>query len=252
MNGSLVEWLALPLSGSVDHVLDPSLAWHGRLMVLAWAVLLPLGALAARFFKILPGQGWPEVLDNARWWGAHRLFQYAGVSVALGALALAWRAGEPPWRSLHSLGGWLVMALALAQVMGGALRGTTGGPARPGAPAAAGDHYDMSPRRVWFERVHKSLGWGAILLAILVIVLGLVHADAPRWMLAALAVWWAVLVAAFWGLQRAGWCADTYQAIWGPDPRHPGNRRPPVGPGIRRGTDIGQISRRPNRAAPPS
>jgi len=247
----LVAWFALPLSGAVDHTIESRLAWHGRLMVLAWAVLLPLGALAARFFKVLPGQGWPEVLDNARWWHAHRLLQYAGVAVAVGGLAVAWRAAEAPWRSLHTLGGWLVMALAFAQVVGGGLRGTTGGPARAGAPPVPGDHYDMTPRRVRFERVHKALGWTAILLSMGVIVLGLVQADAPRWMLVALAGWWAALAAAFVGLQRAGWCVDTYQAIWGPDPVHPGNRRRPVGPGIRRGASIGQRGGRGNRAAPP-
>jgi hypothetical protein len=42
------------------------------------------------------------------------------------------------------------------------------------------------------------------------------------------------LGAAFARWQRAGRCIDTYQAIWGPDPAHPGNRRPPVGWGVRR------------------
>ena len=37
-----------------------------------------------------------------------------------------------------------------------------------------------------------------------------------------------------WRLQRQGRCIDTYQAIWGPDPRHPGNRLKPVGWGVRR------------------
>jgi hypothetical protein len=49
-----------------------------------------------------------------------------------------------------------------------------------------------------------------------------------------LALWWALLGAAFARWQRAGRCIDTYQAIWGPDPAHPGNRRPPVGWGVRR------------------
>jgi hypothetical protein len=28
-------------------------------------------------------------------------------------------------------------------------------------------------------------------------------------------------------LQRRGLAVDTYQAIWGPDPQHPGNATPP-------------------------
>ena len=39
-------------------------------------------------------------------------------------------------------------------------------------------------------------------------------------------------------LQRAGRCIDTYQAIWGPDPCHPGNSRGVIGWGIRRYTAV--------------
>jgi hypothetical protein len=88
-------------------------------------------------------------------------------------------------------------------------------------------------RRV-FERLHKGLGWLAVLVAALAILLGLGLVDAPRWMALTLALWWLALVAVFVRLQRAGRCIDTYQAIWGPDPAHPGNRLKPVGWGIRR------------------
>jgi hypothetical protein len=73
-----------------------------------------------------------------------------------------------------------------------------------------------------------------VLLAVLVIALGLVAADAPRWMALALAVWWLMLGALGWRWQTQGRCIDTYQAIWGPDPMHPGNRVPPLGWGVRR------------------
>ena len=61
--GSVVQWLATPLSGAAHHALKPWLYWHARSMVLGWSVLLPLGILIARFFKIIPGQDWPRVLD---------------------------------------------------------------------------------------------------------------------------------------------------------------------------------------------
>jgi hypothetical protein len=35
-------------------------------------------------------------------------------------------------------------------------------------------------------------------------------------------------------LERAGRCIDTYQAIWGPDLKHPGNQRLHVGWGMLR------------------
>ena len=92
----------------------------------------------------------------------------------------------------------------------------------------------MSPRRQRFERLHKSMGWLAVGLSVAVLLLGLAVADAPRWMLLSLLVWWCALAlcAALW--QRQGRCLDTYQVIWGADPAHPGNRLRPIGWGVRR------------------
>ncbi|MCC6869943.1 MAG: cytochrome b [Burkholderiales bacterium] len=207
-------------------------------MVLAWGILAPVGALAARYGKILPGQGWPRRLDNPLWWHAHRGCQYAAVALTFVGLYLAWTAGADSTRSLHAVLGWGVALAGIAQVAGGLLRGSKGSTAEP-----AGDHYAMTRRRVRFERIHKSLGWGAVLLAAATIVLGLHLADAPRWMAAILLLWWAGLGAVAFVLQRRGWCADTYQAIWGPSPEHPGNRIPPIGWGIRRGEAIGAAYR---------
>ena len=46
--------------------------------------------------------------------------------------------------------------------------------------------------------------------------------------------WWLACLIVFGVLQRRGLAFDTYQAHWGADPVHPGNRRPPIGFGIRR------------------
>jgi hypothetical protein len=231
----MLEWLATPLSGASTHDIEAAMAWHARLMALAWGVLLPLGALAARFFKVLPGQDWPRVLDAKPWWHAHRLLQWSGVALMTLALALVLvrqdAPGRPPAAVAHAWLGWLLAAAAWLQVAAGQARGSKGGPT---AAELRGDHYDMTPRRVRFERLHKGLGWAALGGAVACIGLGLVTADAPRWMPLALALWWALLGAAFARWQRAGRCIDTYQAIWGPDPAHPGNRRPPVGWGVRR------------------
>ena len=92
----------------------------------------------------------------------------------------------------------------------------------------------MTPHRLRFERFHKSLGWLAVIAGVAVIALGLGVADAPRWMPIVLCVWWAALAGLALQWQRQGRCIDTYQAIWGPDPAHPGNHLRPIGWGVRR------------------
>ncbi len=230
---ALLDWLSLPWSGSAQHHIEPWAFWHARCMVLGWAVLLPLGALAARYYKVTARQRWPEQLDNKAWWHSHQLLQWAGVLAMSAGVAFAWRRGHGAAAAaqLHALAGWALVALGWTQVAYGLARGSKGGPTDV---RTRGDHYDMTPRRVHFERIHKSLGWLAVLAAIAVTVLGLQVADAPRWMFALLSTWWLLLATVAWRLQRRGRCVDTYQAIWGPDPRHPGNRIKPIGWGIRR------------------
>jgi hypothetical protein len=226
MNAALVDaldWWLLPLSGSSTHEVSAWVSWHGRLMVLSWGLLLPLGVLVARFFKIMPGQDWPRVLDNQRWWTAHLHGQSWGVALAVVGVALVWghAAGATPSAQLHGVLGWSVMALALVQVLAGLARGSKGGPTEP---TLRGDHYDMTRWRKTFERLHKTGGYVALLLAMAALALGLVVADAPRWMVLGLGAWWVVLVTVFVRLQAQGRCIDTYQAIWGPDECHPGNQ----------------------------
>jgi hypothetical protein len=230
-----LAWLLAPLSGAVSHDIAPWAAWHARCMVLAWGVLLPLGAIAARFFKVTRRQDWPRVLDSKPWWHAHRGLQWAGVVVMTAGLALVWNrpssGSANPTAAAHVWAGWAVCVAAWLQVAGALARGSKGGPT---GDQMRGDHYDMTPWRQAFERVHKALGWLAVVAAVGVTVLGLSVADAPRWMLLLLLLWWAALATAFGVLQLQGRCIDTYQAIWGPDRSHPGNRRKPVGWGVRR------------------
>jgi hypothetical protein len=230
------QWLSTPLSGASEHLIEPHVYWHARLMVLAWGICLPLGALVARYFKVTPGQDWPRVLDNKAWWHSHRALQYGGVLAMSVGVYLVWPTGmawDLTWSAsgLHHTLGWCVLGLGWVQMVSGMLRGSKGGPTDQ---HMAGDHYDMSVWRVVFERVHKSLGWLAIGLSVLVIVLGLLAADAPRWMLITMLLWWSVLFGIAVQLQRRGCCIDTYQAIWGTQPDMPGLQRPPIGWGVRR------------------
>ena len=229
----MIDWLLSPLSGAAQQPIAAWAMWHARCMVLGWGLLLPLGVLAARFYKVTPRQPWPQVLDNPAWWHAHRGLQWAGIGVMSLGAALAWQqaSAATPLARLHGTAGWVLVVAGWLQIAGGLARGSKGGPS---AATLRGDHYDMSPQRIAFERLHKALGWAALLAAVGVIALGLVLADAPRWMALLLGAWWLALAGGFTHLQRRGRCIDTYQAIWGPDPRHPGNHLAPIGWGVRR------------------
>jgi hypothetical protein len=232
----MLDWLFMPIDASRGHTIDAYAAWHGRLMVLAWAFLFPLGITLARYFKITPRQKWPEQLDNKLWWFGHLGVQYAGGFAVIAALFLNWfspnRSGALP---LHAALGWIVIAFCSMQFVGGWLRGSKGGPTNPAADGSfAGDHFDMTRRRKAFEYVHKTLGYVAISLASAVVINGLWLVNAPRWMWLGLAIWWVGLVAAWISLQWRGRAIDTYQAIWGPSPDLPGNRLNPIGFGVHR------------------
>jgi hypothetical protein len=227
------DWLATPLSGAPDHAIAPWAMWHARVMVLAWGVLLPLGGLLARYFKVTARQRWPQELDNKGWWRGHLALQWSGMALMGVGLLLAWgnSSGASAVARWHAWAGWGVATLGGLQLLSGLLRGSKGGPTDT---SMRGDHYDMSAHRRRFEWLHKSMGWLAVLGSIAVICMGLLAADAPRWMMLSLWAWWLGLFAVGWHLQQSGRCVDTYQAIWGPDPAHPGNRLRPIGWGIRR------------------
>lgn len=234
---ALWTWLLTPLSGSAVHDISAAVSWHARCMVLAWAVLLPVGVLVARFYKITPKQDWPRVLDNKRWWHAHLASQSLGIAAAMVGVYLIYGVQisatkiSPTLTTAHNYLGWSVLALGLLQVLGGVLRGTKGGPSDS---QLRGDHYDMTRRRRVFEMLHKGAGYAALALAVLTVALGLVIADAPRWMPIVLAGWWLGVALAFVRLQRQGRCIDTYQAIWGDGLHHPGNAIPAAGWGSQR------------------
>ncbi|MEM9638247.1 MAG: cytochrome b561 domain-containing protein [Pseudomonadota bacterium] len=229
------EWLLAPMDAARVHDVGWHLSWHARFMVVAWGILVPLGIFIARFFKIAPGQNWPETLDHHFWWNTHRFCQYS--ACLLMGVGLWFILTAPPFVFLpgpHHLLGWTVLALALVQILGGVLRGTKGGPTEPAPDGTLhGDHYDMTPRRLVFEYLHKTAGYLALILSIFTILSGLWQANAPNWMWVSLLIWWGGLSAISVILQRRGMAIDTYQAIWGPDPSLPGNRRKPIGFGIR-------------------
>jgi hypothetical protein len=233
----------MPLSGATIHAISEAVAWHGRLMVLAWGVCAPVGILMARYWKIAPSQAFPQQLDSKVWWHSHRFFQSLCALLTLVAIVLMYQKTSQTAPQVlaqqqsasqwwHHFLGYCIGVSVVAQITHALFRGSKGGPTDS---ALRGDHYDMTAHRKRFERIHKSLGWFSLFTAWATIALGLFLADAPRWMPISLGVWWSVLalLAARW--QRAGQCIDTYQAIWGLDAMHPGNgpnAAPPIGIGV--------------------
>lgn len=218
----MIGWLLAPIDPSRVHDVGVALSWHGRFMTLAWGVLIPLGVLVARYFKVTPRQDWPQELDNRLWWHGHLMFQYAGGACMLAGFVIVFlTASGVPQAWLHRTLGYAVVVFGALQFVAGWLRGSKGGPTEA---SVRGDHYDMTPRRLVFEFVHKSVGYIALGLGATAILTGLWAANAPRWMWMVLPAWWLVLmVVAVW-LQLHNRHVSSYHAIWGPDPAHPGNR----------------------------
>lgn len=238
---SLTDWLLMPISGSATHEIAASTAWHGRVMVFAWAFLMPLAFIVARYFKITPRQKWPARLDNPYWFLTHRrLGTLLVLVVTLGVVLAFAGGGEVVPRTTHGWLGVIVLLLTWLQLVNALLRGTHGGPVNPFTRQRKrveqwpGDHFSMTRRRIVFEYVHKTIGYLLIVLSAIALLAGLNEADAPRWMWLAIVAWWIVVVVAVAFLQRRVGAIDTYQAIWGLDCTLPGYRRAPIGVGITR------------------
>lgn len=229
----MVDWLLSPIDLQRVHEINELASWHGRFMVLAWGVLAPSGVLIARYFKITPRQNWPEQLDNPVWWYTHLGCQIAAVLLTFLAVGLALLSSGASTLILHSILGWSIVVLAALQLLSGIFRGSKGGPTESNLNGTlAGDHYDMTQRRVIFEWQHKLTGYALLVLAAFSLLSGLWRANALNWMWLAITLFWGALIASALVLQRLGHAKDTYQAIWGPDPSHPGNKIKPIGFGI--------------------
>ena len=204
-------------------------------MVFAWAVLIPLGILSARYLKILPIYDWPNKLDNQVWWYSHLVLQYTGAILVIIATAFIFLEETSGFWETHKILGWCSIGLLVIQVFSGLIRGSKGGPTEP-APDRSwrGDHYDMTLHRKIFEYYHKSFGYIAFLVACAAVISGLWASNAPVWMWIVIPIWWVVLATTFMTLQLKGLAHDTYQAIWGPGKEHPGNNMEPIGWGIKR------------------
>ena len=220
----MIEWLLVSIDTSRGHDVGIALSWHARLMTLGWGIICPAAIVTARYMKITPNQNWPTELDNRFWWHTHLAGQITTYLLMLVGIFLIWQTTDSPHSLIHKALGYCVAALGTFQVVLGFGRGSKGGPTAPAKDGSLrGDHYDMTPWRLMFERLHRSFGYLALLLGALAILSGLWTVNAPRWMWIVLIGYWTCLAMIAFNLQRSGRAYDTYQAIWGDDPSLPGN-----------------------------
>ena len=237
------EWALTSIDSTRPHSVGFEVSWHGRVMVFAWCLLVPIGIFAARFFKITPRQDWPRRLDNQVWWATHLTAQYTAGFLMVIAVYLIWNvSGTHVQVFYHHLLGWTTISLCGVQYLAGWLRGTKGGPTDLRADGTPhGDHYDMTSRRKLFEYVHKFTGYVCLTAAIAAVFTGLWVANAPHWMWISLTIWWVAVIYLFLKCERIFGAVDTYQAIWGPNPDLPGNKMRPIGLGIKRASAMAII-----------
>ena len=230
----IIQWLNTPIDTTRPHTIEPYIAWHARMMVVAWGVLLPVGIIIARFFKITPKQHFPKILDNRFWWHSHIILQTLGGVLAVFAWVYILYFGRQRTIPIHEILGWITMTGLVIQLLLGQYRGVSGGPTYGKNAGIRGDHYDMTRWRYIFEYTHKYLGYILIILSWITGATGMWTVNAPLWMWGGLGGWLCLLMGIFAYLQYRGYAVDTYEAIWGMDRLHPGNQKRVIPFGVRR------------------
>ena len=200
---------------------DNIILLHGILMSISWMVLIPVSLFITRFFKITPKQDFPNKLDNKFWWYTHLSLNILAIILSTLGFYLMYNLMGFVFTQ-HAIFGYITLFLMYLQGMIGYFRGTTGGD-YPHPRGKKWDHYHMTTRRIIFERIHKPLGYIALIFAFIAIFLHL----------AIVQVYWQffiiqfvittiiiVLYILFFNKKRY----TTYQAIFGLDAKHPGNQ----------------------------
>ena len=122
-------------------------------MTLAWGLLLPVGVLASRFKN--------QLKENALWFRVHKYVQLGGVVLALLGfiviLVAVKHRGENNFTGAHEQIGLVVTILAIMQPINAWIRPKAG---------------VVTFARLAWEFVHKTLGYTAVFLSWVAIVLG--------------------------------------------------------------------------------
>lgn len=142
---------------------------HGVLMLIGWGLLLPSGAIVAKFLKHRP---------DSLWFKIHRVCQMLGLIVAIIGFAIIlvnsnalMDKGSASLNHPHAVMGIVTMSIGLFQPFNALLR--------PHAPEEGSDQKKTTLRLVW-EVVHKGLGWGVLVLAAVTIGIGTTLLSTPE------------------------------------------------------------------------
>lgn len=130
---------------------------HGSLMLIGWGLLLPMGAIFAKLFKHRP---------DGLWFKIHRAMQTFGLVLAIIGWIIALTnfsvfgdVGQMNYN--HGVMGMTVMVIGLLQPLNAVIR-----------PHPPKDGEEKEAKRLYWEILHKGMGYAGLLLAIATIGIG--------------------------------------------------------------------------------
>ena len=217
----------------LDRTIPVHWDYHAILMTLAWFVLVPTGIVSVRFFKAKPQAyginkiGIGSFHPNLLCWTIHVFALYSAIALSLLGLGMALLVSGGFSGTMHSVWGIAAVVFGCLQVVSTWFRGTHGGRYVPGSnpddPSTwHGDHFDMTPRRRWFEAYHKTTGYFALVLALGAVTSGLMQYWMPS-IAIALGLILPGLLLTFIVLEGKGFRHDTYHSVYGTHPSLPYN-----------------------------
>ncbi|MCP3972257.1 MAG: hypothetical protein GY717_18435 [Rhodobacteraceae bacterium] len=227
----------IPTEARLPFLAEPvAIHWgnHALVMFGIWFVLVPVSVMLLRFGKIPPSTyGIPRGTSKWAWpelpWTLHKYALYTAIFLTLAGAGLSVLLSGGFSGTLHAWLGSAAVLLGALQGLSAWFRGSHGGRKDPAADPDdratwGGDHFDMAPRRWWFEAYHKTAGYFALALALGAVATGL----SQFWMPVLAAAMFVVVLAAL-GLavllQGRGHKHDTYRSAYGHHAEHPFNRR---------------------------
>ena len=206
--------------------------YHAILMVAIWMFLVPLCLISLRYFKPRPTKvGIQRKISTSHaewnWFSSHKFGLYLAMLLSLGGMVVALVVSQKFSGSVHAIFGLLTIFLGCLQIVSSLLRGTHGGKYYYTADASDpkswdGDHYNMSPRRRWFESYHRPAGYFTLFCAIGAIASGLMQFWMPV-LFAIILLGFAAMFIVVIVFEYNGKHYDTYRAVFGNDPENPHN-----------------------------